>query len=161
MDSLSVTSLRLDSDHALWLVLLCFTVHLSTLHPAGGMHMAQQVIVNHVEEDNQILRRYDAESIDCQNISEIVFLGFFPCLRQNDSSGHLLPSESIHECDLLAEAAAQLAVERVNADPAILPNITLRLNPIYVPSNRESQAVSINIIKSFSVAIYTNSVDNF
>jgi hypothetical protein len=106
--------------------------------------MAQQVIVNYVEEDIQTLRRYDAESIDCHNISEIVFLGFFPCLRQNDSSGQLLPSESIRECDLLAEAAAQLAVERVNADPATLPSITLRLNPIYVPSNRESQAVSIN-----------------
>jgi hypothetical protein len=104
--------------------------------------MAQQVNVNHVEEENQTLRRYDAESIDCQNISEIVFLGFFPCLRQNNSSGHLFPSKSIRECDLLAEAAAQLAVERVNVDPTILPNITLRLNPIYVPSNRESQAVS-------------------
>lgn len=138
MDSLSVTSLL---DCALWLV-LCFTIHLTLC--LGGT--VTQVNIDYVKEDDEALRRYDADFIDCQNISEIVFLGFFPCLRQNGSE--LLPSESIHECDLLAEAAAQLAVERVNADPDILPNITLTLYPIYVPSNRESQAVSNHCINN-------------
>ena len=136
MDSLSVTSLL---DRALWLV-LCLMV-LLTLYSVGGT--ATHVNIDHdFVEDDEALRRYGAEFIDCQNISEIVFLGFFPCLRQNGRSAELLPSESIRDCDLLAEAAAQLAVERVNSDPDILPNITLTLYPIYVPSNRESQAVS-------------------
>ena len=72
--------------------------------------------------------RFDASSIDCQNVTEIVFVGFFPCLR--DASFEA--SKSISECDLLAEAAAHLAVERVNGNPDILPNITLSLHPTYV-----------------------------
>jgi hypothetical protein len=78
-------------------------------------------------------RHYNADAINCQNVSEIVFLGFFPCLRQNNGSG-FEASRNIKECDLLAEVAAQLAVERVNADPDVLPNVTLRLYPIYIPS---------------------------
>ena len=136
MDSQSITSLLINC--ALWLV-LGLTIHL-ILYSVGGT--VTQVNIDHdIVEDDEALRRYDADFIDCQNISEIVFLGFFPCLRQNGRS-ELLPSKSIRDCDLLAEAAAELAVERVNADPDILPNITLRLYPIYVPSNGESQAVS-------------------
>lgn len=86
-------------------------------------------------------RHYNAHSINCQNVSEIVFLSYFPCLRQNGSDFDA--SKSIRECDLLAEAAAYLAVERVNEDPNILPNITLKLYPIYVPNNgSESLTVS-------------------
>ena len=93
--------------------------------------------------DHLTLRRYNAESVDCENVAEIGFLGgFFPCPRRNGSSFEA--SKSISECDLLAETAAHLAVERVNQDSDILPNITLiqKLYPIYVPSRRESQAVS-------------------
>ena len=97
------------------------------------------------ELDNQPLRRYNADFVDCQKISEIVFLGFFPCLRENDSDFEA-SENMIRECDLLAEAAAYLAVERVNRNPDILPNINLSLYPIYVPSGRESQAVSDNNI---------------
>ena len=88
--------------------------------------------------DNQFFRerqqtRYDASSIDCQNVTEIVFVGVFPCLRRRGSN--FAARQNISECDLLAEAAAQLAVERVNADPDVLPNITLRLYPTYVSTN--------------------------
>ena len=99
-----------------------------------------QVNINDMEGDNMPSRRYDADMVDCQNVSEIVFLGFFPCLRQNGSGFEA--SKNISECDLLSEAAARLAVERVNGDPDVLPNITLKLYPIYVPSKRASQAVS-------------------
>ena len=109
----------------------------------GGMTQENMHILN-MEEDNQPLRRYDADLVDCQEISEIVFLSFFPCLRQNGSGFEA--SKNISECDLLAEAAAHLAVERVNQNPDILPNITLRLYPIYVPSKRASQAVSYHTI---------------
>jgi hypothetical protein len=86
-------------------------------------------------------RHYNADAINCQNVSEIVFLGFFPCLRQNNGSG-FEASRNIKECDLLAEVAAQLAVERVNADPDVLPNVTLRLYPIYIPSGGNPLTVS-------------------
>ena len=80
--------------------------------------------------------RFFASSVDCQNVTEIVFVGVFPCLR--DSSFAAL--KDISECDLLAEAAAYLAVERVNQDPDILPNITLRVHPIYVSTEEVKYA---------------------
>ena len=121
----------------LWLTLCLDDVNFAQ----GGMTQENNI---DMKEDNQPLRRYDADLVDCQNISEIVFLGFFPCLRQNGSDFEV--STSISECDLLAETAAHLAVERVNQDQDVLPNITLKLYPIYVPSKRVSQAVShINI----------------
>ena len=90
--------------------------------------------------NNQLFRerqqtRYDASRIDCQNVTEIVFVGVFPCLRRPGSNFTARQNIMISECDLLAEAAAQLAVERVNADPDVLPNITLRLHPTYVSTN--------------------------
>ena len=85
-------------------------------------------------------RHYNADFINCQNVSEIIFLGFFPCLRQNGSGFEA--SKSISECDLLVEAAAHLAVERVNQNPGILPNVTLRLYPIYVPNGGNPLTVS-------------------
>ena len=87
-------------------------------------------------------RHYNADLINCQNVSEIVFLGFFPCLRQNGSGFEASKNITINECDLLAEAAAHLAVERVNQDPDVLPNITLRLYPIHVPNGSNSLTVS-------------------
>lgn len=122
----------------LWLVLF-LEVTVVNLTTVSGM---TQVNKNDMEETyyDQPLTRYGADFVDCQGISEIVFLSFFPCLRQNHSGFNA--SENISECDLLAEAAAHLAVERVNRDPNILPNITLRLYPIYVPSRRDSQEVS-------------------
>ena len=76
--------------------------------------------------------RYNALSIDCQNVTEIVFVGFFPCLRGSSFEA----PKNISECDLLAEAAAHLAVERVNQDPTVLPNITLSLHPIYSSTDK-------------------------
>ena len=84
-------------------------------------------------------RHYNADTINCQNISEVVLLGFFPCLRQTDG---FEASRDLRECDLLAEAAAHLAVERVNQDPDILPNITLKLHPMYVPNGGDILTVS-------------------
>ena len=78
-------------------------------------------------------RRYRADSVDCPSVTEIVLIGFFPCVR-NDSNFTAL--EKLSECDILAEAAAHLAVDRVNQDPTILPNITLRLHPVYTPTNQ-------------------------
>ena len=72
-------------------------------------------------------------SSDCGGLTEIYFLGVFPCHR--DSQSNFVASKNISECDLLAEAAARLAVERVNRDPDILPNIILNLFPVYVSTD--------------------------
>jgi hypothetical protein len=80
--------------------------------------------------------RYDASSIDCQNVTEIVFVGVFPCLRGEDSN--FVASQNISECDLLSEAAASLAVDRVNQDPDVLPDIKLRLHSTYVSTDEVS-----------------------
>ena len=83
--------------------------------------------------------RYNAGNVDCQNVSEIVFLSYFPCLRNNSK---FVALDKLDECDLLAEAAAHLAVDRINQDPTILPNITLKLYPMYIPSDNTSITVS-------------------
>ena len=99
-------------------------------------------------------RRYGAESVDCQNVTKIVFVSFFPCLR-TDGDTDFKASERLGECDLLAEAAAYLAVDRVNQDPDILPNITLELYPIYIPTSEESNTVSnMSYILIHLLAIY-------
>ena len=72
--------------------------------------------------------RFDASSINCRNVTGIIFVGSFPCRR----GSNFVAPKNIGECDLLAEAATHLAVERVNQDPGILPNITLKLYPTYV-----------------------------
>ena len=87
-------------------------------------------------------RRYGAEAVDCQSVSEIAFVSFFPCFRNENFT---LTSEKLSECDLLAEAAAHLAVERVNQDPHILPNITLKLHPVYTPNSKELITVSCGL----------------
>lgn len=84
-------------------------------------------------------RRYSARSVDCQNVSEIVFLSYFPCVRSNSD---FVALNKLDECDLLAEAAAHLAVDRINQDPTILPNITLKLYPMYIPSGNTFITVS-------------------
>ena len=108
--------------------------------------------------DNKFFRerqetRYDASRIDCQNVTEIVFVGVFPCLRSLGSN--FTARQNISECDLLAEVAAELAVERVNADPDVLPNITLRLHPIYVSTNEvlkgKSHSSEVCMIAWFSL----------
>ena len=86
-------------------------------------------------------RRYGADLVDCDNVTKIVFVSFFPCLR-TDCDTDFKVSERLGECDLLAEAAAYLAVDRVNQDPDILPDITLELYPIYIPAISESVTVS-------------------
>ena len=92
-------------------------------------------------EDSYPQKRYFAEDIYCENVTEIVFVGFFPCLR----NANFVTSEKLSQCDLLAEAAAYLAVERVNQDPTILTNITLRLHPIYIPQSNDSITVSYQV----------------
>ena len=87
-------------------------------------------------------RRYNAESIECQNVTEITFVGVFPCIRKDSKS----ESERLSECDLLAEAAANLAIERVNRDPDILPNITLKLSPLYVSNSKVRHAKFITVL---------------
>jgi hypothetical protein len=98
--------------------------------------------------DNQLFRerqqtRFDASSIDCQNVTEIVFIGVFPCLRDPAEGSNFVASQNISECDLLSEAAAVLAVERVNQDPDVLPNIKLRLHRTYVSTDEVGKATRI------------------
>ena len=129
-----------------WLV--CHTVYIMTSsaqHQTNGTYYSP--------------RHYNADAINCQNVSEIVFLGFFPCLRENGSDFDAL--KSISECDLLAEAAARLAVERVNGDPDILPNITLKLHPIYVPNGGNFLTVSHCWCTAVSVPLTLHASDKW
>lgn len=93
--------------------------------------LAQRNILNNPSFRDRNQMRFLASSIDCQNVTEIFFVGSFPCLRDTNFEA----SKSISECDLLAEAAAHLAVERVNRNSDILPNITLSLHSTFVSTD--------------------------
>lgn len=67
---------------------------------------------------------------DCRrNSTEIVLLALYPpCTKEAHSSSEL---EKLEQCDLLTEVAIDLAVERINQNPSILPDgATLRVLPI-------------------------------
>ena len=65
----------------------------------------------------------------CRNATDIAFLAFYPpCSIEAHSSSEL---ERLERCDLLTVAAIDLAVERINQSPSILPEgSTLRVIPI-------------------------------
>ena len=73
-----------------------------------------------------LLRKQPA---DCQNVTDIAFLAFYPCsLGVGDAASVL---EELEQCDLLTPAAINLAVERVNQASGILPDgSTLRVIPV-------------------------------
>ena len=88
-----------------------------------------------IDERNE--RRFGADGIRCRNVTEIVFVAFLPgpCFSNDTdnstSRGETDGASGVGECDFLVEAAARLAVDRVNQDPTVLPGITLRLHPVY------------------------------
>ena len=110
----------------------------------GLLCLAASVHQRGVAQTSTDSRRYDAEEVNCQNVSEIVFISFFPCFRNDSTDSEFSPLERLGECDLLAEAAAYLAVDRVNEDPTILPNITLQIRPVYIPTRTDSNTVSFS-----------------
>ena len=94
-----------------------------------------------IDRATRYQRRYGANAVRCQDVREIYFTAFFPCLRNMGTEpAEVAASGRLGDCDLLAEAAAHLAVERVNRDPTILPNITLKLFPIYTAPREVSHA---------------------
>ena len=90
--------------------------------------LAQRSLLDNPNFRDRNRVRFDASSIECRNVTDIIFVGVFPCLRDSN----FVAQKNIGECDLLAEAAVHLAVERVNQDPDILSDITLKLHPTYV-----------------------------
>ena len=65
------------------------------------------------------------ESQSCENATEnVVFLGFVPCSLSDGING---TRDLLAECDLLVQAALELAVERINQSPDILTNTTLHV----------------------------------
>ena len=70
----------------------------------------------------------------CRNGTEnVVFLGFVPCsLNMSQSSGTSRSSarEILEECDVLVEAAVELAVDRINGNPDVLVNTTLHVEQL-------------------------------
>ena len=106
---------------------ICAVILVSIL-AFGLPTLAQRSLLDNPNFRDRNRVRFDASSIECKNVTDIIFVGVFPCLRDSN----FVAQKSISECDLLAEAAAHLAVERVNQDPDVLPNITLKLNPTYV-----------------------------
>ena len=101
------------------------------------------------EIDGRNERRFGASGIRCQDLREIVFVAFFPgpCLSNNTEShtldGGVDGASGVGECDFLVEAAARLAVDRVNQDPTVLPNITLRLHPVYTAPREVSTSLPV------------------
>ena len=77
-------------------------------------------------------------------------MSFFPCLRPDPEFS---ASEKMSECDLLAEAAVYLAVDRVNEDPTILPNVKLKIHPVYIPNDKDLFTVSYTY--SHSIKLFT------
>ena len=76
---------------------------------------------------------------DCRNVSEVVFLTFYPCFMEASSRSEL---GLLEQCDLLTIAAITLASERVNGDASILPaGSTLRVLPIEDRQTKISDAV--------------------
>ena len=76
-----------------------------------------------------LLRRRATDCRSPRNTTEIVFLALYPpCSNGARSSSELVRLE---QCDLLTEAAIDLAVERINRSPNILPEgATLRAMPL-------------------------------
>ena len=82
-----------------------------------------------------------------QNVPNIPFLVFIPCLEDN---GVTRPtSERLDDCDLLARAAVSLAVERVNQNKDILPNSSVTVVPLSVTLNtpETEQSASVSSVK--------------
>lgn len=71
---------------------------------------------------------------------EIIFLALYPpCSQEAISSSEDLVR--LDQCDVLAEAAVDLAVERINRNPGILPEgATLRVIPVRFEEEEENGA---------------------
>ena len=69
----------------------------------------------------------------CKNATEnVVFLDFVPCALNGSSVSMLAVREILEKCDLLVQAAVQLAVERINQRPDILANKILHVHDVSV-----------------------------
>ena len=69
----------------------------------------------------------------CKNATEnVVFLDFVPCALNGSSVSMLTVREILEKCDLLVQAAVQLAVERINQRPDILANKILHVHDVSV-----------------------------
>ena len=104
------------STRYLLLITLCYVVvplSLSGLRTAAAL----------------LLRRQTTDCRSPRNTTEIVFLALYPpCSNEARSSSELVRLE---QCDLMTEAAIDLAVERINQNPNILPEgATLRVIPV-------------------------------
>ena len=142
-----------------WALVLVTVLVLAVDLPA----LAQRSISDNPSFRNRHRVRFGASRINCQNVTEIVFVGIFPCLR--DVSNFVAP-QNISQCDLLAEAAAYLAVERVNQAEDVLPNIALSLRPTYVSidevkhiKHNLNEVLKVIIIVVYMLGACTSSVE--
>ena len=70
----------------------------------------------------------------CRNATEnVVFIDFVPCSLNGTSVSTLAAREFLEKCDILVQAAIELAVERINRNPNILANTTIRVQPVQLP----------------------------
>ena len=81
--------------------------------------------------------RSEKQSLKCKNATEnVVFLDLFPCsLNGTSISATLATREILERCDLLAKAALELAVERINRNSDILADTTVHVHdvPVQLP----------------------------
>ena len=78
----------------------------------------------------------EKQSLKCKNATEnVVFLGLFPCSLNGTSISTLATTEILERCDLLAKAAIELAVERINRNSDILADTTVHVHdvPVQLP----------------------------
>ena len=72
----------------------------------------------------------------CKNATEnVMFLDFVPCSLNGTSISTLAAREILEKCDLLVQAAIELAVERINRNSDIFTNTTIRVHdvPVQLP----------------------------
>ena len=91
-----------------------------------------------------LLRRSRPTACRGGNVTEIVFLALYPpCSEEARSSSSEL--ERLEQCDVLAEAAIDLAVERINHDPSILPEgATLRVIPVRFEEEDDANVLNMD-----------------
>lgn len=76
--------------------------------------------VDQASAQNDIRNSFVPESKNCSHLTLVHFLGYFSCKNVSRE-------EELRDCDLLSYVAGELAVERVNMDPEILPLSEVKL----------------------------------
>ena len=81
--------------------------------------------------DSTALLRQRIPGQECENVTNVTFLTFLPCLKEFGDTASIF--EQLDSCDLLTRAAVELAVERANRNWNVSGNSQrfLSLTPLH------------------------------